>query len=300
MSTIDYRHLKLLAVFNAVAEAGSFAAAARNLGSSRSRVSEQLTQLEETLAVRLLQRSTRQLKLTREGERILQQARKLPAVLANVEALLSDERPAGKVKLTANHDIAHQFILPQLARMKAEFPEIELTLILDDRKLDLIDSGIDLAVRIGYAADNSMIARVMHRERAQLFASAEFIARHGAIKTLKALEQLPWITLLAQSGAGEKLYRGETQVAFETRESFSCNSPLMLQKMVLEGLGVGLLLPSTVRPQIERAELVPVLPSLAAKPVVFSLVYPSRRQVPARTRAVIDFLLRSQMFNAGG
>ena len=298
MSTIDFGHLRLLAIFAVVVESGSFASASRKLKSSRSRISEQVAQLEHDLGVRLLQRSTRQLKITSEGQRIYDKASQLPEILHSVEAISSPEVPSGRVAITMNHDIAHKFVMPILGTLQQQYPHIQLELVLDDSRLDLIDEQIDIAIRIGIPKDESLIARVMHEERFALFASPEFLSSYGTAKTVKQLAGLPWIILSQASSHREvqHLRQKDKTVSIQPAQFYRCNSPLMMQQMVCNGLGIGALLPSTVKQEIEERKLVNIMPSISSEAMVFSLVYPSRHQVPLRTRTVINYLLEADMF----
>ncbi|TMP30786.1 LysR family transcriptional regulator [Pseudoalteromonas rubra] len=299
MITINHNSLKLLAIFATVIDSGSFAAAARRLHSSRSRISEQVSQLESQLNVRLLQRSTRQLKLTQEGEKVLQHARQLTGILQHIEAQLTDPEPSGRVTLTMNHDIAHKFILPKLDKLAQRYPQISLDLIVDDDPLDLIEQQIDLAIRIGFVRDESLVARLLHQERFVLFASPTLLAQHGIPNTLSELEAMPWLELKQTAEQGTQLlYRNDEPVIIHPQRYHSCNSPYLLQQMVASGLGVATLLPSTVQQEVEQGTLIRIFEQLQSEPLVFSLVYPSRRQVPQRTRAVIDFLLSESLFTS--
>lgn len=301
LSTINFTHLRLLAIYATVVEAGSFAAAARKLRSSRSRISEQVAQLEADLGVRLFQRSTRQLNITPEGREIYEQARQLPGILQGVEAITTPSEPSGRVVITLNHDIAHKFLLPVLPLLQQRYPAIQLDLVLDDARLDLIGEQIDLAIRIGIPKDEALIARVMHEERFALFASPEFLARYGTPKSLKELEKLPWV-ILSQTAQTEikHLRQNNRSILIKPTQFSRCNSPLMVQKLVMNGLGIGALLPGTVSQEVADGKLVQVMPSITSEAMVFSLVYPSRRQLPARTRAVIEFLLKAAVFNRIG
>lgn len=297
MSKPDFNQLKLLAIFATVVESGSFAGAARKLGSSRSRISEQVSSLEQTLGVRLLQRSTRQLKLTQDGEPVFEQARLLPGVLETLESITTPKEPAGRVAITMNHDIAHKYVLPVLNDFQRRYPKIKLDLIVDDARLDLIDKQIDLAIRIGLPKDESLVARMMHQEHFALFASPEFIAQYGHPKSIKSAEKLPWVLLKQnqQTNTLALLQKGKP-VEIKPLDFYGCDSPLAMQQMVVQGLGIGALLPTTVKQELDQGKLIPILPSLISEPLVFSLVYPSRRQVPPRTRLVIDYLLNANIF----
>ena len=300
MNDINYSHLKLLATFSTVVEAGSFASAARKLSSSRSRISEQVAQLEKDLGVRLLQRSTRQLTITDEGQQVYQQARLLPNILQSVEAITTPEVPSGRVAITMNHDIAHKYVLPVLSEFQALYPQVQLDLILDDSRVDLIGEQIDLAIRIGIPKDDSLIARIMHEERFVLCASPSYLASSGIPKNKSDLEKLRWITLWQgkmEQRDVQYLQKQGKSYEIKIKDFYRCNSPHMVQQMTLQGLGISALLPSTVKEAFDKGDLVQLMPSISSEPMVFSLVYPSRRQVPKRTRVLIDFLLAAKMFD---
>lgn len=298
MNSINYSHLRLLAIFSTVVEVGSFAAAARKLSSSRSRISEQVAQLEADLGVRLLQRSTRQLTTTHEGQQVYQQARQLPNILQDIEAITTPPEPAGRVAITMNHDIAHKYILPVLADFQALYPQVQLDLILDDSRVDLINEQVDLAIRIGIPKDDSLIARIMHEERFILCASPSYLEENATPKSIKDLEKLRWITL-SQKGQQDIQYLQKKGKSIEVplTDFYRCNSPLMIQQMTIKGLGISLLLPSTVKEALNTGDLIQIMPSISSDLMVFSLVYPSRRQVPLRTRVLIDFLLAAKIFD---
>ncbi|MGR2738030.1 LysR substrate-binding domain-containing protein [Billgrantia sp. Q4P2] len=292
MSTIDFSHLRLLAVYATVVETGSFAAAARKLHTSRSRVSEQVAQLETDLGVRLLQRTTRQLTVTHEGQRVYDEARSLPGILQNVEAIAMPREPSGRVAITMNHDIAHKFILPRLVDFQRRYPRIKLDFILDDERVDLVGEQIDLAIRVGFPRDDSVVARVLYEDRTALFVSPKYLQASGPPDSVPELAAAHWI-LQTQPHAGDvvRMRNGERTVEIRPRSFNRCNSPLLLQQMVVQGHGVGAVLPSVVRQEIESGQLVPVMPELRGDPLAVSLVYPSRKQLPQRTRVVVDYLM---------
>ena len=299
MSDINYSHLKLLAIFSTVVETGSFASAARKLNSSRSRISEQVALLEKDLGVRLLQRSTRQLTITTEGQQVYEQARQLPNILQGIEAIATPEAPSGRVAITMNHDIAHKYVLPVLSQFQALYPQVQLDLILDDSRVDLIAEQIDLAIRIGIPKDDSLIARIMHEERFILCASPHYLDSVGTPKNKTDLEKLRWITLWQgnkEQRDVQYLQKQGKSYEIKLNNFYRCNSPHMVQQMTLQGLGISALLPSTVQDALDKGDLKHVMPSISSEAMVFSLVYPSRRQVPQRTRVLIDYLLAANMF----
>lgn len=297
LSTINLSHLKLMGLFASVVESGSFAAAARKHDTSRSRVSEQISDLEAALNMRLLQRSTRQLKLTQEGQAVYEEAKKLQQIIENVECINGPETPQGRVAITMNHDIAHKHLLPVLEVFKQRYPDIQLDLRLSDEKLDLIHEQIDLAIRIGLPQDDSLIGRVLHEEQFALVSSPELIKQYGMPKTIQDLEHMPWIILgQSLSNSLTQFRQNNTLIELNLKDHYRCDSPLMVQQMICSGLGIGAVLPTTVRAELTTGKLVQIMPDLASEPLVFSLVYPSRKQVAARTRVLIDYLLEANLF----
>ena len=301
MSTIGNAHLRQLAVFACVVEMSSFAAAARRLHSSRSRVSEQISQLEDLLGVRLLQRSTRQLIVTSEGRDVYEHARQLPQILQDIEGVVTSAEPSGRVAITMSHDIAHRYFLPLIAAFRSAYPKVQLDLILNDGLVDIIADQIDLTIRIGLPKDDTLIARILHEDKLQMFASPAYLKIAGTPRNVADIEQCQWITLSQQAFGDIQRYRQKGEIVeIRPRNFHRCNSPLMMLEMAKAGLGVVSLLPSVIKEELEKKQLVRLLPQAESAPLVFSLMYPSRHQVPQRVRVLIDYIVKSKMFNMAG
>ncbi len=159
MYATDLLQLKRLAIFATVVEQGSFAKAAELLQMSRSSVSEQVALLEEALKVRLLQRTTRQLTLTTDGQAVYPQAAQLNQALRQVNELVTQEQPQGRIRITTTADLALDWLNPKLQAFRALYPQIYVDLVLTDHELDLIAGQLDLALRIGYLKDDSLVVR---------------------------------------------------------------------------------------------------------------------------------------------
>ncbi|EAQ65316.1 hypothetical transcriptional regulator [Marinomonas sp. MED121] len=286
-----------MAIFVTVVEAGSFAAAARKLNSSRSRVSEQVAQLEAAAGMRLLHRSTRQLALTSEGEKVYAKAKILPELIHEIEAVASPAEPSGRVAISTTHDIAIKHLIPVLNEFQRRYPKVQVDLIISDQKLDLIAEQIDIAIRIGLPNDDSLIGRVMYEERSALYASPAYLKEHGRPKTLGELAQHKWVVIsqMSQNGEQSLIYQGKP-VHINPAYYQLTNSPLVAQSLTLAGHGISTLLPVTVKDECKAGLLVPIGLGVSAFSAVFTLVYPSRKQVPARTRVLIDYLLEVRMF----
>lgn len=294
MSTIDISKLKHLAVFSTVIDSGSFAQAAKKLNTSRSRVSEQVAQLEEELDIRLIQRSTRQLSLTEEGRKVYELANNLPTLVECVNDIANTTTPAGRVTLSISNDVAQSFILPLLDKFQQKYPKIQLNFAIGDNTSDLINEDIDLAIRTSYREDSSMVARTLSKEKTGIYASSSYILRYGQPETIFDLEKHHWLSLSQASNDGSQSFLlDDTRVIVKPSGYYSCNSPYMIQKMLLAGLGIGAILPSSMKKEIEAGRIVKIMPELLGQELTISLIYPSRHQVPKRTRCVIDYLLES-------
>jgi DNA-binding transcriptional LysR family regulator len=275
---------------------GSFAGAARKLKSSRSRISEQVSQLEKDLQIRLLQRSTRQLGMTQEGLKIYQKAKKLPDMLSEIESITkSDNSPSGKVTLTLSQDSAHKLFLPTLKVFQEKYPEIELDLLLEDRQMDLIKNQIDLAIRIGSVNDESLIARELHREAIGFFASPDYLKIHGCPEDLDDLKNHSWITY-KDDEPFIKVVKQEANVTIKPKKIIRCNSPMMAHTLAANGFGLSLFFPCTIQPELSSHQLVQVMPHWQYGPFSFYLVYLSRHHIPERVRVLIDFILSAEIF----
>ncbi|MGF1803284.1 MULTISPECIES: LysR family transcriptional regulator [Vibrio] len=293
MSTIDHSKLKHLAIFATVIERGSFAQAAKALNTSRSRVSEQVAQLEEILGVRLIQRSTRKLSLTEEGVKVHELAKALPSLVECVNDIASSKEPSGKVTLSLSNDVAQSYLLPKLEEFKKRFPKIMLNLILNDNTSNLINEDVDLAIRTSFRENSSLVTRTLRRERAGIYASTEYITKYGKPQSISELENHHWLTLSQVSNDGSQLFylSEDSRVTIKPKRLYACNSPYIIQQMLLYSLGIGVILPSSMHAEIESGQLVSIMPELQGPELTVSLLYPSRHQVPKRTRCVIDFLL---------
>jgi DNA-binding transcriptional LysR family regulator len=178
-----------LSAFAATVDAGGFAAAGRRMGISASAVGKAVARLEARVGVRLLNRTTRQVTMTFEGEQLYGRASRLLDDLRDIESLLATQRatPLGRVRATLPATLGRMVILPRLADFVARFPGIELDIGLDDRMVDLVEGGYDLSIRTGRLEDSGLIARKLATHRFVLCASPDYLALHGCPETLDDL-----------------------------------------------------------------------------------------------------------------
>mgnify|MGYP003875891005 FL=1 len=262
-------------------------------------MSETVAGLEESLGVRLLNRSTRQLTLTSDGKRVYQHAAQLQQILDDVEADTNQNSMRGQISITCTHDIGVKHLAGCLAEFEQLYPEVSVQLVLSDESVDLIANEIDLAIRVGIPKDSALIGRAVLEEQLQIFANPDYLEKHGMPTCLEQLSDHRWVFLTQlHSRKNFELIRGEERQKISPKQVHFCNAPLMMQKMLSCGMGMGMSLPSTIQDELAKGELVPVLPEWGGPTLTFSIIYPSRRHLPLRTRCLIEFLIDSRMFRA--
>ena len=291
MDNNDLASLKRIAMFALVVDHGSFARAAQVLGVSRSRVSEQVRLLEESLSARLLQRTTRKLALTQAGERIYDQAASVLGTLDSIKNSLSEEAMAGRVRITATQDFASRWLSPKLAAFKRQHPDIYFELVLSDSRLDLVENQIDIAIRVGQLKDDSLIVRPLFQQTPLIYASHAYLEQRGAPLTIESIVDADWIVLpQMQQDKQVELFNGSRTLRFRPRRAHLCDSPLVMLEMIKQGMGLGLHMPNLLSDS-EAKSITPVLSDWHFEPLHTSLAYPSRLHIPKRTRSLIDFLM---------
>lgn len=282
-----------LLVFAAVAEAQGFSAAARRLGVSKAMVSAAVARLEARLGVRLLQRTTRRLSLTEAGTAALPHAQRArvaaqDAQEAAVSLLVS---PRGVLKVNAPMSFGVLHVAPALGAFASAYPEVQVDLVLDDRQLDLVGGGFDLAIRIGTLADSSLVASSIGRNRNVLVAHADYLARAGmpdAPSELAAHAAL--VYSLSATGSMWTLSRGGRSESVKVDGPLKANSSIALREAALQGLGIARLPLFVAGPDLAEGRLQQVLPEWTLPEQGIHLVTAARGQQPRKVTVFGDFL----------
>lgn len=281
--------------FVTVAEQGSFVAAAERLELSRAMVTKLVSALEARLGVRLMHRTTRRLSLTAEGENYLAEASVLLAELEELEARVSlgATRPTGRLRLTAPVSFGQCFLGEAITRFHADYPQIEVEVSLNDRRVDLAEEGYDLALRISHLSDSSLIARPLAAIRCVVCAAPAYLAAHGTPARPEDLagHNCMIYTLTDQAGYWAYHDRDGSEGRIRVRGSLRANNGDLLADAALNGLGLTLL-PRFMRDAaLADGRLVEVLDDHDWGDLQLYAVYPVRRHVPAKVRAFVQFLL---------
>jgi len=288
-------HVAHLGLFLRVLDAGSISAAARSLDLSVAVASQRLQRLERQLGVRLFQRTTRRLQVTPEGAALAERGR---ALFEDLEALTTEIRrssteASGTLRMTASASFGRQYLSPLLPEFLDRFPNVRISVDLSDLMQDLVNSGFDLAIRIGALVDSNLVARRIATNRRVLCASPAYLAKRGMPASAEDLAAHECLLLTGAQGrqdvwrmtdhnGREALPTGETRIVHVNGE--------VLRDAAIAGLGIALHSTWHVVDDLRAGRLKPVLPHYRIAESGIWALMPQRRLVPLRVRAFVDFL----------
>ncbi|WP_374447483.1 LysR substrate-binding domain-containing protein [Stella sp.] len=284
--------LEATRIFVAIADAGSLSGAARRLELPLATVSRRLAALEAHLGARLLTRTTRRLMLTEAGRRYLDAGRRILADLDAAERAVGGmaEVPRGRLGLTAPYVFGRMHVLPIVNAFLSAWPEVDVRLLLVDRVVDLIDEGLDLAVRIGPLAESTMVAARVGTIGRYVCGGADYLARHGAPQSPGDLAGHACIAFSAASAVETWSFPvdGRT-VAVPIRTRLVVSTAEAAVEAAAAGLGITRVLSYQAAPALEAGRLRRLLVPFEPPPAPVSLVHPEGRLLPAKVRAFRDF-----------
>jgi len=288
--------LQEMAVFAKVVAAGSLSAAARELGLSPALISRRLAGLEARLGVRLVNRTTRSLRLTDEGASYYDTCTRVLAEIDEADAAVSAGRvePQGALKVAMPASFGHQHLAPLIPEFASRYPKVQMALSLSDRNVNVIEEGFDLAIRIAHLEDSSLAARRLAPNRRVVCASPAYLERHGTPRTPQDLARHNCLT--ANDFVTNWDYKGPDGKPGSVRVSgrYACDNWEVLREWALAGLGVALKSTWDVHRHLKDGSLVSVCPGYTfGSDVAIFAVYPHRRFLPAKTRVFIEFLAAS-------
>ncbi len=273
-----------------VVEQGGFTAAARQLSVSTSFVSRQVTRLEDRLDVRLLQRTTRTVRLTEMGKVYYDRSREILDQLEALDSEMADlqEKPKGLVRIAAAGEYAEQYVAPLVAEFVAKYPEVSVDLESSMQIVDIVDEGFDIAIRMSALSDSSLIARKVEQRRIMVCASPDYLKEHGRPKTPEDLRthncllfpDMPW----------RFKYPDRIQEV-KVRGSWSSNNGRVLVAAARQGIGLVRFSEYYLEELINAGELEIILQEYEVDDAATWIIYPNRRHVPTRVRYLVEFLL---------
>lgn len=287
--------LARIRAFVQVFEAGGFSSAAREHGRSKALLSKYVTDLEDHLGVRLMNRTTRKLSLTEAGEAYYREVGQILQQLDDLDANILDQsaEPRGVLRISVPRNFGETTLTPALFAFLKQNPEVSLDLRLEDRYVDLVEEGVDLAVRISAMPDSSLIARKIAETCVLVCGAPEVIAKFGTPQRPDDLRRLPCIVdtnLVGQ--ANWRFVEDDKAVSIPVTGPLRVNSPVAAMGAAVAGHGFAVLPSYLADKQIGEGRLVTVLDEFMPEAPSLQAVYPHRRHLPGKVRALIDYLVK--------
>lgn len=282
--------LEELEIFTAILDAGSLAGAARKLRRSAPAVTRSLASLEQRLGVRLIERTTRRSAPTEAGQRLGEHARRVLAEYASAVAEDASASPRGLLRVTAPVVFGARYVAPVVGAFLDKFPEMRIELILNDHNLDLIDEGVDVAVRIGSVSDRGLVVRRLGEVRRMVVASRAYVRRRGEPLSPQDIASHDVIFNAVRSATAEWRFRsGGRESVAHLSPRISVNSVEAALSAMRAGYGLARLLSYQVAEDIEKGRVVRLLSAYEPTPLPVQLVLPSSRHMASKLRAFIDY-----------
>ncbi len=288
--------LSQITMFNAVVERQGFTAAAKMLGVTASAVSKQVSQLENELGARLINRTTRSLSLTEVGAAYYEQTKDIVTALERAETVVTEltGKPRGLLRVHIPVGFGQIHLSGVLPGFLARYPEVTLDVTVLEDHVDLVEAGIDAAVRIGGRQDSSLIRRRLAPNRRLLCASPAYLAAHGTPETPGDLARHNCLTHSPEGPHGEWVFTdGGHEHAVRLRGSVRTNSFAVLRDAALAGAGIVRLAGYLIGEDLRAGRLISVLDQYVAQDAEISVVYPTRRHLSPKVRAFVDYLVET-------
>ncbi len=285
--------LKRMAIFSAVVEAKSFSEAARRLGIAKSAISKHVSLLEDHLDVRLLNRTTRRLSLTEAGERFYQSCARIvsEANEATRDVKRLHEQAVGTLKISSTVAFGTKHLVPLLSDFHQQHPDLKVDLMLADDVVNIIEEGIDLAIRIGWLPESNLVARRLFTAPRIVVATPEYLKKHGTPQTPTELVNHNWILVtLLPSPQRCTFKRNGQQQTVHMMSTTRTNSIGASLAFVRNGDGITAVSSYLLKDDLESGRLVPLLTEYETDEVGVFAVYPDRHHIPAKVRLFIDAL----------
>ncbi|WP_272993910.1 LysR family transcriptional regulator [Porticoccus hydrocarbonoclasticus] len=283
-----------IAVFIQVVDSGSFTAAAERLSLSKSVISKYVTRLEDRLGARLLNRTTRKLSLTEVGRAFYERSERGLQEIAEAEAEVSrlQGEPRGTLRINAPMSFGVLHIAPVLSEFLERYPQLTVDMNLDDRKVDVIEGGFDVSVRISDLGDSSLVARRIGPCRHVVVASPAYLKRYGIPRTPEDLEDHNVITYQYKDSAKEWEFRlpGQKPSMVSVSGSIQMNNSLALREALLNDAGITRTPTFVVGRDIQEGRLQSVLTNYELPEISIYLVFPQRKYLSPKVRVFVEFM----------
>jgi DNA-binding transcriptional LysR family regulator len=286
------KELPLLQAFVAVVAAGSFTKAAKQVRTDKSLLSRRVQALEERLGVRLLQRTTRKIHVTDAGTALFEAVvEPLDTIVAALQRAAEPDELSGRLRVATLPGLSRQIVVPAVLEMRRLHPSVTVEVLADESVVDIVAEGVDVALRAGRLADSSFISRRVGTWRYVLVGSPSWVEAHPEVDTPEAIANHWVLYPNVPSADAWRLRRGDETVDVRVNPVLTIDEGTTMLEAVTQGLGVTTFIPAYVQQQLERGELVRVLPEWSVDNALgLFVVYPHRALVPKRVSVFIDIV----------
>jgi DNA-binding transcriptional LysR family regulator len=286
--------LDAIKIFVRVVESGSFSAVARELGVGQPAVSKQVASLEAHLGAQLLMRTSRNLSLTEAGRDFYESVSRLIGDLDAAESRVGrgQASPAGLVRVTAAHAFSRHYVVPRLPEFLAKYPDISVEMLVSERTSNLVEEGIDVAIRNGALADSSLVARKIGSSPVVLVASTGYLEQHGEPLKPSDCDNHDGVLFVSQDGPRPWKLGGRRlgPVSYQPRSRFRANEGEQMREAVLAGLGIAQVPLWLFQHDLAAGSVKRVLVDYEPEPIPISVVRPAGRRMAGKVSVFIEFL----------
>ena len=283
---------RLMNLFVRIVETGSFSSVARELEMLQPSVSKHMNMLEQSLGVRLLNRTTRKISLTEAGKEYFERCQRIIDDVNELEAEVQGlvNKPTGTLRISSPVAFGQIYMLPLLLAFRSQVAEYGVDLSFDDRYADLVQEGFDVAIRFGELEDSQLIARHVGSSSRVCVASPSYLSKHGIPRVPNDLKNHNCITYTHLFSSVWPLRDAKGLLSTKVSGNFRANSGYAIRDAILNGVGVALVPSLLVKEQIESGIVVPILNDYAPDPIKISAVYPSNRLISRKVKLFVDFM----------
>lgn len=280
-------------LFIAVIDAGSFTLAAERLNIPKANLSRKISRLEKQLGVILLERTTRSQHITEAGKRYLAHCHRIQQEVnlaqASIAKILSEVE--GQLHIGASVGIGHEILKPVLGQFMHQYPKVKLQLNLLNRRVDLIEEGFDLVIRIGKLEDSRLIAKPLGKIRRKMYTSPNYLCQNKPIKSIQQLSQSDFLLMTSVQNNGHVfLTSGEQQHELKVMPKMLIDDFSMLKQMTIDGLGVAIIPDYMCQQELINGKLVEVLPTWGVPEVDVYVLYPKHKLNIPKVKAFVTFI----------
>lgn len=289
-NTTDLNDMML---FIAVIDAGSFTLAADRLNMPKANLSRKFSRLEQRLGVTLLERTTRSQHITEAGKHYLAHCRRIHQEIDLAEASIAQilNKVEGHLRISTSVGLGHEILKPILGTFMRQYPDINLQLDLLNRRVDLIEEGFDLVIRIGKLEDSRLIAKHLGSITRKIYVSPDYLTQNGEIKSVNQLSQRDFLLMSSTHNGGRLLLEsGEKQHEFIIKPKMLVDDFVILKQMAIEGLGVAIIPSYMCQQELANGKLVQILPTWGMPDVDVYSLYPKHRLNIPKVKAFMDFI----------